>query len=114
MSGPIILGQKPQDWMNFIEAKKEVAAIGKRLCTAREWTLAAEGPDRHPLPYGDGYHRDSSICNFDCHYSDVTQLPEFKALGLHGIDVFQAKHPNDPMSQASECSWCPSAHAGMP
>lgn len=58
-------GQVPQDWMTWHDAKKAVESVGKRLCTHREWTLAAEGPHMHPLPYGDGFHRDSSICNFD-------------------------------------------------
>jgi sulfatase modifying factor 1 len=87
---PNHLGQKPQDWMTWIDAKKAVASVGKRLCTAREWTLAAEGPNLHPLPYGDGYHRDSSMCNIDRHFSD---FPGVK------IDVFQSRKPNDQMSE---------------
>ena len=105
---PNRFGQKPQDWMTYQSAKIATAAIGKRLCTAREWTLAAEGPNMHPVPYGDGYHRNNHICNFDRHYSDVYELPEFKALGLKGIDVFQAKSPNDKMSQALRLFLVPS------
>lgn len=44
-------------------AKAQCAAIGKRLCTATEWTLACEGPDRLPFPYG--YVRDAEACNID-------------------------------------------------
>lgn len=58
-------GQVPQDWMTWYDAKKAVESVGKRLCTHKEWSLAAEGPDMHPLPYGDGFHRDGTICNFD-------------------------------------------------
>lgn len=58
-------GQKPQDWMTWYDAKKAVESVDKRLCTHREWALAAEGPNRDPLPYGNGYTRDSSLCNFD-------------------------------------------------
>jgi formylglycine-generating enzyme required for sulfatase activity len=78
-------GQKPQDWMSYFDAVKAVEAVGKRICTHKEWTLAAEGPNMHPLPYGDGYHRDKSKCNFDNHNP--------------GIDVFQSKTPNDEASQ---------------
>jgi formylglycine-generating enzyme required for sulfatase activity len=78
-------GQKPQDWINWFDAKKAVESVGKRLCTHKEWTLAAEGPHMHPLPYGDGYHRDKTKCNFDNHNP--------------GIDVFQSKDPNDEASQ---------------
>lgn len=76
-------GQVPQDWMTFFDAQKAVASVGKRLCTHREWTLAAEGPNDHPLPYGDGFHR-QRLCNFD------NKNP--------GIDVFQSKSPNDEAS----------------
>jgi len=82
---PNIESGRPQDWMTYFDAKRAVASVGKRLCTAKEWTLAAEGPDMHPLPYGDGYHRDSSACNFDNHNP--------------GIDVFDSKRPNDEASQ---------------
>ena len=71
--------------MNWYDAKNAAASIGKRLCTAREWTLAAEGPHMHPLPYGDGYHRDGTICNFD--------------RPLH-INQMNAKRPDDSVSQA--------------
>lgn len=57
--------QPPQDWMSWYDAKKAVESVGKRLCTSREWSMAAMGPHWHPLPYGDGFHRDSSKCNFD-------------------------------------------------
>ena len=35
----------------------------------------------HPYPYGDGYHRDKSICNFD---------------NLVKVDVFKATNKNTP------------------
>jgi hypothetical protein len=76
-------GTVPQDWMTFFDAQKAVASVGKRLCTHKEWTLAAEGPNTHPLPYGDGFHR-QRLCNFD------NPNP--------GIDVFQSKNPNDEAS----------------
>lgn len=78
-------GQVPQDWMTWYDAKKAVESAGKRLCTHREWTLAAEGPSMHPLPYGDGYHRDGSICNFD------------RPMGH--LDPSKATKPDDEMSQ---------------
>lgn len=101
-------GQLPQDWMSWFDVKRGCESIGKRLCTAKEWTLAAEGPHMHPLPYGDGYHRDNRICNFDRHYSDIYKIPEFQALGLKGIDVFQSKRPDDKMSQALRLFLVPS------
>ena len=101
-------GQVPQDWMTWFDAKKAVESVGKRLCTHDEWTLAAEGPSGHPVPYGDGFHRDSTACNFDREYSEITETKEFKALGLSGIDVFQSKSPNDKMSRALRMFLVPS------
>lgn len=105
---PNKLGQVPQDWMTWFDAKKAVESVGKRLCTHNEWTLAAEGPNWHPVPYGDGYHRDSTACNFDRKYSDVTHTDQFKALGLQGINVHDSKKPNDKMSQALRMFLVPS------
>jgi len=38
---------------------------GKRLCLESEWQFACEGPEMHPYPYGDGFHRDATACNID-------------------------------------------------
>lgn len=62
---PNKLGVVPQDWMSWNDVKTACEAEGKRMCTRSEWSFAAEGPDWHPYPYGDGFHRDSSVCNFD-------------------------------------------------
>jgi len=86
-------GQIPQDWMTYFDAQKAVTSVGKRLCTHREWSLAAEGPNNHPLPYGDGFHR-QRLCNFDNHNP--------------GIDVFQSKSPNDDASQRLRALLVPS------
>src|SRR5262249_1233220 len=48
------------------EARAMCAAIDKRLCTDSEWTLACEGPERLPYPYG--YKRDARACNIDKPY----------------------------------------------
>lgn len=79
-------GEVPRNWMSWYDAKNACEGEGKRLCTSEEWTLAAEGPNHNPLPYGDGYHRDSSICNFDRH------MP-------NNLNVFNAKKPDDETSR---------------
>jgi formylglycine-generating enzyme required for sulfatase activity len=56
-------GQRPEVMNNFYQAMVKCAALGKRLCTESEWTLACEGPELLPYPYG--YERDSSKCNGD-------------------------------------------------
>jgi len=67
-------GEKPTVMVNYREAKAACEMQHKRLCTAREWTLACEGPDL--LPYPNGYARDSRKCNIDRPY----RVPDIEAL----------------------------------
>lgn len=62
---PNVEGQRPQSWMTWHDVKSACAAQGKRMCTRSEWTFACEGTEMKPYPYGDGYHRDRTACNFD-------------------------------------------------
>lgn len=78
-------GQVPQDWMTWYDVKKSCETEGKRMCSSHEWTLAAEGPHQHPLPYGDGFHRVAGACNFD------------RPMGH--LDPSKATRPDDEMSQ---------------
>lgn len=50
------------DWYG---AKSKCESIGKRLCTAEEWTFTCEGEEIKPYPYGDGLHRDATTCVID-------------------------------------------------
>jgi sulfatase modifying factor 1 len=61
-------GVLPAFMKNWNEAKTSCESAGKRLCGDTEWTLACEGPDRHPYPYGNGYTRDDAACNIDKPY----------------------------------------------
>jgi hypothetical protein len=65
---PNKVGALPRYMASWNEAKSSCEAIGKRLCSDTEWTLACEGPDRMPYPYGDGYVRDDRACNIDKPY----------------------------------------------
>jgi hypothetical protein len=56
---------------NWYEARDACQSIGKRLCTQDEWTLACEGPEHLPYPYG--YSRDATACNID---KDAIQVDE--------------------------------------
>lgn len=87
-------GQLPQDWMTWYDVKKSCENEGKRMCTAREWTLAAEGPHQHPLPYGGGFHRTAGICNFD------------RPMGH--LDPSKATRPDDDMAQQLRAMLVPS------
>lgn len=59
-------GAKPTVAVSFDEAAQVCQSEGKRLCTAEEWTLACEGPERTPYPHG--FQRDASACNYDKAY----------------------------------------------
>ncbi|HEY8039256.1 MAG TPA: SUMF1/EgtB/PvdO family nonheme iron enzyme [Polyangiaceae bacterium] len=51
------------DWNTAVEA---CTTAGKRLCNDSEWTLACEGQERLPYPYG--YVRNPEACNIDKPY----------------------------------------------
>jgi len=65
---PNKVGAMPRYMASWFEAKSSCEATGKRLCSDTEWTLACEGQDRHPYPYGDGFARDDRACNIDKPY----------------------------------------------
>jgi hypothetical protein len=62
-SWPNVKGERPEVMNTFYQAEVKCAAVGKRLCTESEWTMACEGPEMKPFPYG--YVRDVSKCNGD-------------------------------------------------
>ncbi len=59
-------GAKPDVGMDWNEANAQCSAVGKRLCSDTEWTLACEGQEHLPYPYG--YQRNPSACNIDKPY----------------------------------------------
>jgi formylglycine-generating enzyme required for sulfatase activity len=66
---PNMEGVRPAVMVSWHEAKAACEAEGKRLCTGSEWTLACEGSERVPYPYG--YTRDSTACNIDRPHPEV-------------------------------------------
>jgi hypothetical protein len=56
-------GARPEVMNRFHQAELKCAAVGKRLCTESEWTLACEGPKLLPFPYG--FVRDTKKCHGD-------------------------------------------------
>jgi formylglycine-generating enzyme len=59
-------GIKPLVAVDWNAARTLCAGAGKRLCTESEWTLACEGDERLPYPYG--YTRNPEACNIDKPY----------------------------------------------
>ncbi|MCA9624957.1 MAG: SUMF1/EgtB/PvdO family nonheme iron enzyme [Myxococcales bacterium] len=62
-SWPNKQGVRPEVMNTFYQAQVKCAAAGKRMCTESEWTMACEGPDMKPFPYG--FVRDPKKCNGD-------------------------------------------------
>jgi formylglycine-generating enzyme required for sulfatase activity len=56
-------GENPVVMKSWLEARALCNDAGKRLCNDSEWTLACEGAERLPYPYG--LTRDASACNID-------------------------------------------------
>jgi formylglycine-generating enzyme required for sulfatase activity len=60
---PNVEGEKPLIMQSWYDADRTCRSIHKRVCRSHEWTLACEGPDRLPYPYG--YERDANACHID-------------------------------------------------
>jgi formylglycine-generating enzyme required for sulfatase activity len=60
---PNVAGARPVVMKSWDQASSLCAARGRRLCKGSEWTLACEGEERLPYPYG--RDRDASACNVD-------------------------------------------------
>jgi len=68
---PNKVGEKPVVMKTWYEAKSTCESEGKRLCGESEWTLACEGQERLPYPYG--YARDADACNIDKPHPDPNE-----------------------------------------
>jgi len=66
-------GARPEVMNRFHQAELKCAAVGKRLCTETEWTMACEGPRYLPYPYG--YVRDANKCHGDMEW-DSPDMPK--------------------------------------
>ncbi len=64
-------GEKPLIMKTWYEAASSCKSVGKRLCGETEWTLACEGQERLPYPYG--FARNSEACNIDKPHPDVNE-----------------------------------------
>lgn len=85
-------GIVPPVSIDWYQASKSCKEIGKRLCTANEWTFACEGEDMRPYPYGDGYHRDENVCDQQ-HDSMDPSLPRSE------WSKYNHAHPSGAFSQ---------------
>jgi len=73
-------GERPEVMNRFHQAQLKCAALGKRLCTESEWTMACEGPERLPFPYG--FVRDTNKCHGDVRWDS----PDMKKVAKRDPD----------------------------
>ncbi|MCK9567331.1 formylglycine-generating enzyme family protein [Candidatus Pacearchaeota archaeon] len=66
-------GEIPEVFVDWYSAKNKCESSGKRLCDVKELTLACEGPERKPYPYG--YVRDIKKCNMGHQWIDPDNNP---------------------------------------
>jgi formylglycine-generating enzyme required for sulfatase activity len=67
------VGQIPEVFIDWFTAKERCQSSNKRLCDIKELTLACEGPDIKPYPYG--YKRDIKKCNMGHQWIDPDNTP---------------------------------------
>jgi len=67
------IGEIPEVFIDWFTAKDKCESSGKRLCDVKELTLACEGPERKPYPYG--YKRDVNKCNIGNQWIDPDNTP---------------------------------------
>ena len=81
-------GEFPLVVTTFSESSKYCEKEGKRLCTESEWTLACEGEEGRPYPYG--YARDATACPIDrprVEPPEDTFVPRTTGHTARGIDT---------------------------
>ncbi len=101
-------GEPPQNFIGMHEGEAACAAEGKRLCAEHEWTMACEGEEALPYPYG--WERDNNACNTSRCAAVCPSKPESlrtcESIGLipavRGCDPLPAKDRVDCVRRAKE------------
>ena len=86
-------GENPIIVVDYYEAGAMCRAQGKRLCNESEWTMACEGEEGKPYPYG--YDRNPSACVVD------RQWRQFKEGALWPRDTDVAREEVDRLWQGA-------------
>jgi formylglycine-generating enzyme required for sulfatase activity len=85
---PNVAGGTPEVAVTWEKAADKCEAEGKRLCKDTEWTLACEGEERLPYPYGNV--RDANACNIDKPYimpdNEAFSRPATRAAEIARLD----------------------------
>jgi hypothetical protein len=88
-------GEKPTVFIDYFQAQKMCASVGKRVCTSAEFTLACEGPEH--LPTATGWKIDGSVCNVDKEWRDWHRVNLTTKEGFAKIDQ------SEPVGSRATC-----------
>ncbi len=88
-------GEKPTVFIDYFQAQKMCASVGKRVCTSAEFTLACEGPEQ--LPTATGWKIDGSVCNVDKEWRDWHRVNLATKEGFAKIDQ------SEPVGSRATC-----------
>lgn len=91
-------GEKPLYDQNWYDADAKCKSVGKRVCQDPEWTLACEGPERLPYPYG--YVRDSEACTID---KPSRRINEDRFYSVHREEELARLDQRDPSGTRPRC-----------
>jgi sulfatase modifying factor 1 len=90
-------GEKPRVMVTWTQAQKLCGDEGKRLCGESEWTLACEGSERLPYPYG--YTRNRDACNIDRPHPEPNEKlfrnPQTRSAELARLDQREPSGANE-------------------
>ena len=96
---PNVKGRLPVVMKTWVQATALCASRGRRLCKGGEWTLACEGEERLPYPYG--YVRDESACNVDRPLSGpYPRMLEHQPRGVE-VSLVDWRAPSGAMTQCT-------------
>jgi len=97
---------EPQDVAagRVMDAEHLCASVGKRVCTAREWTAACRGPEGAPYPWGSKVPRytpgrGGGVCNYDKLYRAADEYL------VHKRDPVEMRYldQSEPAGSRPEC-----------
>jgi hypothetical protein len=89
-------GAIPLSYLSIYQAMDSCAAVGKRLCTSDEWSLACAGPDSFTYPYGRNYSLHACVTH-DTTMRRSGSKPECRAFfGAYDMSGNLAEWTNTP------------------
>jgi hypothetical protein len=97
-------GVVPQAHISMVEARGACEASGKRLCRAREWKAACQGPAATKYPYGDAHVPHACVDTGRTSPMVVLHHGERSARTMNDPGANQVQGTIEPTGAAAECT----------